>query len=870
MKNNRKNGIFIIVFLLIFSLIATAAVINSQSTSTLVSMNDVDIPNDGSDWGLLRIDDVTDLGSCDIVISWDPDVVAVSDVDGSDFDSMNYYVDDSAGMLSVNAFSYDTLNGDLTIAEVMFEPASGAIAGNMCNLEIADSLLLSADPIPSEMLHNRINGQAKIYAAGSIVAVSVGDVNIPNDGSKKSIIRVNDVSDLGSCDIVISWDPDVVAVSDVDGSDFDSMNYYVDDSAGMLSVNAFSYDTLNGDLTIAEVMFEPASGAIAGNMCNLEIADSLLLSADPIPSEMLHNRINGQAKIYAAGSIVAVSVGDVNIPNDGSKKSIIRVNDVSDLGSCDIVISWDPDVVAVSDVDGSDFDSMNYYVDDSAGMLSVNAFSYDTLNGDLTIAEVMFEPASGAIAGNMCNLEIADSLLLSADPIPSEIIHIRIDGIALITNDVSTSLISMDDIMVPEDGSDWGLIRVNDVSDLGSCDINLLWDSSVLSLISAGESDFDTMNYYVDDSAGMISISAFSYDNMNGDFTIAKLTFEPASGASAGDECNLQITNSLLLTADPIPTEILHNILDGTALIKTSAPSGGGGTGGGDLPPTENQKPNADASASDTFGYVNNPVRFDGSLSNDDDGVINLYEWDWNNDGIYDYGSASTITTNNFNNIGTYPVTLRVTDNEGATDENTINVEIIKLNNPPADPVITGPTIGQKNIDYEFTVISTDSDNDTIQYFFDWNDGGISTTEFLSNGTTAKQSHSWNSPGKYVISVKAYDNETESASVKYTILIDVLPIDNGITGYFIDDDSDGVYDSFENSVTGEKTDIEIQNDGTYLVDSDGDGQWDYTFDTESGITMYEKEEETPGFELLVIFCALSIMLLLIFLRRKQK
>jgi len=360
---------------------------------------------------------------------------------------------------------------------------------------------------------------------------------------------------------------------------------------------------------------------------------------------------------------------------------------------------------------------------------------------------------------------------------------------------------------------------------------------------------------------------------MNGDFTIAKITFEPASGATAGDECDLLITDSLLLTADPIPNEIIHTKLNGTARIKSTTPGGGGGGG---IPPIENQMPIADASASETFGYVNAPVRFDGSRSKDNDGEINLYEWDWNNDGRYDIELVSSTTIYTFNEVGTYVVSLRVTDNEGATDKDTINVEIAILNNPPSTPVISGPTTGQQNIEYEFTALSSDVDNHSIQYIFDWNDGGISTTEFLSNGTTAKQSHSWDLAGEFIISVKAYDNETESASVKYSILIDVLPINNGISGYLVDDDSDGTYDSFDNSETGEKTDIELQDDGTYLIDSDGDGEWDYVYDIETDKpSEYEgepesEEDNTALYALLLIIIILLILFGYLAKRSKDK
>jgi len=205
------------------------------------------------------------------------------------------------------------------------------------------------------------------------------------------------------------------------------------------------------------------------------------------------------------------------------------------------------------------------------------------------------------------------------------------------------------------------------------------------------------------------------------------------------------------------------------------------------------------------FGYVNESIDFNGSKSDDPDGTIDLYEWDWDNDGVYDYNSTSSTTKHVFNVAGTYSVTLRVTDNEGSTDKDTIEVVISKANIPPTKPTIEGTSEGTKDIDYTYNFQSVDLDNDTIQYFINWGDGEVTETEFLPNGTASTQIHSWMSGGKYTLNVYAFDNETVSATNQTTILIDVHLVD-GI-GYLIDDDADGTYDSFHNDTSGQETDV---------------------------------------------------------------
>ncbi|MFH1677094.1 MAG: PKD domain-containing protein [bacterium] len=87
--------------------------------------------------------------------------------------------------------------------------------------------------------------------------------------------------------------------------------------------------------------------------------------------------------------------------------------------------------------------------------------------------------------------------------------------------------------------------------------------------------------------------------------------------------------------------------------------------------------PIAKATAYPEKAPVNTPVDFDGSGSLDPDGgSIVKWEWDWNNDGVFD-DTGETIT-HSFDTIGTIPVQLRVTDDEGesATLEEPLSIEI--------------------------------------------------------------------------------------------------------------------------------------------------------------------------------------------------
>ena len=90
----------------------------------------------------------------------------------------------------------------------------------------------------------------------------------------------------------------------------------------------------------------------------------------------------------------------------------------------------------------------------------------------------------------------------------------------------------------------------------------------------------------------------------------------------------------------------------------TAASSGGGG----------NQPPVAVAGGSPTSGTIPLSVAFSSAGSSDPDGTIASYAWDLDGDGAYDDSSAANPSFQ-YTVAGSYSVRLRVTDNQGASDD---------------------------------------------------------------------------------------------------------------------------------------------------------------------------------------------------------
>jgi PKD repeat protein len=287
-----------------------------------------------------------------------------------------------------------------------------------------------------------------------------------------------------------------------------------------------------------------------------------------------------------------------------------------------------------------------------------------------------------------------------------------------------------------------------------------------------------------------------------------------------------------------------------------------GGAPPGPEPPADpqNKKPVANSSAGEPYqGYVNSEILFDGSRSLDSDGNITKWLWVF---GDNTNGTEKTIR-HTYLKAGTYTVTLTVTDKLGATDSDTTSCLIKQQNRPPTKPIVTGPTSGTKNTLYTYTAFSTDADNDTINYTFDWGDSVSQSSGFLLNITSYTVNHSWAAAGRYSVTVTVTDNQTKSSS-NITVYIDALQT-RGV-GYLLDNDGDDIYDAFYSDLSKQTVTIQKKDD-SYLIDSNEDGYWDYTYNVTSGLTDFRKPRKTAGFEIIIIISAIALVM---FWKRKRK
>jgi len=289
----------------------------------------------------------------------------------------------------------------------------------------------------------------------------------------------------------------------------------------------------------------------------------------------------------------------------------------------------------------------------------------------------------------------------------------------------------------------------------------------------------------------------------------------------------------------------------------TTRSSGDGSPGGDGHTHEENVPPVADASASEHIGFPGVGLVLNGSRSSDPDGYLTAWSWECG-DGTNGTGE---ITTHAYQTTGTHRVTLTVTDDEGATDSDTITVQIITANHPPTQPVINGTTRGTKNKMYGYTVSAVDSENDFLQYHVTWGDGTQNISGFLPNGTPCSFSHSWKAAGKYVVAAIASDNTTMSEQGTLRVFIDVYFV--GDIGFLFDADGDNANDSFFSNTTSTITKVQKLADGRYRIDTDGDGHWNVTYDPSSGALTVIGGTETTGGNQYVFFAMVGVAIIII-------
>jgi PKD repeat protein len=133
-------------------------------------------------------------------------------------------------------------------------------------------------------------------------------------------------------------------------------------------------------------------------------------------------------------------------------------------------------------------------------------------------------------------------------------------------------------------------------------------------------------------------------------------------------------------------------------------------------------------------GATNSTFTFDGLSSNDPDGSVTTFEWDFG-DGKT---ASGPIVNHRFRTVGTFTVTLTVTDNKGARGQGTVSVEVQEGIAPQAKFSIS-PKEGDVNTIFTFNGSSSTDDGTVVSYQWTFGDNQVFTGPIVERDFPAGQ-----------------------------------------------------------------------------------------------------------------------------------
>ncbi|WP_423998854.1 PKD domain-containing protein [Maribacter sp. IgM3_T14_3] len=185
-----------------------------------------------------------------------------------------------------------------------------------------------------------------------------------------------------------------------------------------------------------------------------------------------------------------------------------------------------------------------------------------------------------------------------------------------------------------------------------------------------------------------------------------------------------------------------------------------------------NAPPTAVANATPINGEAPLLVAFNATGSTDDNG-ISTYSWNFGDGSVNGTGIE---TSHIYNNEGTYNAVLTVTDAQGSTDTETIEIIVspaTATNLAPIAQISATPINGNAPLLVEFDASASSDDNGISTYSWEFGDGSV-------NGTGIEVSHIYTVVGTYTALLTVTDAQGLSNSTSIEIIVSPATTGNSV------------------------------------------------------------------------------------------
>jgi len=250
-----------------------------------------------------------------------------------------------------------------------------------------------------------------------------------------------------------------------------------------------------------------------------------------------------------------------------------------------------------------------------------------------------------------------------------------------------------------------------------------------------------------------------------------------------------------------------------------------------------------------------------GGSATDPEGWVDLFEWDFDGDGTYDWSSNSTgVAEWTYGLPGNYTAVFQATDDEGASANDSVPVVVLPRPSNMAPVAYAGvDVVADQGDAVEFLMTGNDFDGSIALFEWDYDGDGTFDRSSLVATTTY---HIFIEAGEYVANLRVTDDQGAVGTDERTVIVEERSLNQlptAETGPDVD-----VFVNETVTLTGAGSDV----DGwivSYRWDLDGDGTYDWTSAT-TGIveTSYSRagsytatfmvmdNNETAAFDTLVV------------------